>query len=553
MDNKTRLLKNLNEIKKYKEFFNFYPNISSVDDIIDNLHTKIEITHKKCNHQTTQILSEWISKAPYRASRLRFFKSNDINLVCPKCSIVKLQSIIDSLYNREFTIVGFFINTKTKIDIKHNDCNEIFNVRYETLISGKMKCKVCKKSNNFDKESKQDWLLNKLKENGTEDILPQELYKGYNQEILFKHIKCNKTFSETPHNLLRRKNKCPHCNKDVFIINSSNKEFKGDKIEIIQKKMDTYHKDKFKLLSINPDNKITAKIKCLKCNNIFTDYRKKLYTDKLECPHCNITKNNFISTKEKIKSYNEKLKGKFEILDSFTNQNEKIRLKRISCGHIIKRNLNDIFNPRYKDVCPECNRLKRLNSLNHRLETIYNGRFKVLNGLKKYKNNKSSLLFLDTKCGNKFITSFLAILDIDNFKCPNCEIETKDKTSTVKSEVYNKFRGEYLMLSDYIDSKTPIKFKHTTCNHIFFKTKYKFFNSKIPCKECSRKSRSLGMKKAQEKINTKFGKLFTLNGIYINYNTDIPVLCNHCKKIEEVSLHNLLQRRGCKNCKTDFL
>lgn len=550
-NNQSRLLKYLNEIKKYKEFFKFYPDICTTKDIIKNLNNEIKIIHKNCNHETIETLSHWIKNSPYRANRLKFFESNDINLVCPQCCTKEIQKKVDYLYNEEFKIINLFVNTKTKLEIKHIDCNQVFSASYETLMSGKMKCKSCKKNNTFDKNSKQQWLLNKLKEKDIHDIIPQEQYKGYNEKIVFKHLKCNNVFSETPNNLFRRKNKCPYCNQDEFIINSSDKKLEKDRLNIANKRVYEYHGNKFKLLKINSEDKMTVSLRCLTCNNDFVDYRTKLYTNKLICPHCNITMNKFISTKDKINTYNKQLRGKFIILEGFTNQNEKIKIKRVSCGHTIKKSLNDILSPKYKDTCLECDRLKRFENANIRLKEKYNNRFEVLNGIDNYKNTNTILLFLDNKCGNKFSSSFNNILNNKYFKCPSCEI--KNETLVVKSEVYNKFKGEYLMIGDYIDSKTPIKFKHTKCNHIFFKTKYKFFNSKTPCNECRREARSLGMKNAQKKVNNKFKKLFTLKGIYVNSKSRIPVLCNNCNHVEEISLNNLLKRNSCIKCNSQSL
>lgn len=555
------LIKKIKDIEKYKEYFVFSPNISTIEDLEENLDKEVSITHKECNHIETEMLSEWLRKVPYK---LKSAKSKDLKFLCANCSTKELQKKIDYMYNGEFKIVGSFVNTKTKLEIYHTKCDETFTVRYESIMSGKMKCKVCKHSDiNLKKEkeeTKEIWFLNKLKEENLNDFIPQEPYRGYTTEILFKHEKCNKTFSETPRNFFRRKNKCPHCNAEAFIINSSkekvtSKNLTTDKIQLIQNKMDLYYNGEFKYLGINPNDKYTVELEHTKCKRTFIDYRKKLYTNKIECPYCSENKairNNFISIKDKIKIYEDKLEGKFLIIDGFTNQKEKIRVKRVKCGHIIHRSLDELLKTNYSDSCPECKRLDRLESLNTKLELKYNGRIIVLNGKEKYKNNRSSLLFLDNRCNEKFISSFTDVLNSNNFKCPNCETNN-NLTSSIKSEVYTKFKGEYLMLSDYIDSKTPIKFRHTTCNHIFSKTKHQFFNAKIPCTECSKKSRSLGIKKAQEKVNKKFGNLFTIRGIYVNNTTDIPIICNNCNTVEEISLNKLLNRKQCIHCKSKYL
>ena len=67
------------------------------------------------------------------------------------------------------------------------------------------------------------------------------------------------------------------------------------------------------------------------------------------------------------------------------------------------------------------------------------------------------------------------------------------------------------------------------------------------------KNKSLGLEKAQIKANKKFGKLFTLKGIYKNNTTKLPVICNSCNQVEEISIVNLIKRDSCSSCKTSYL
>lgn len=408
--------------------------------------------------------------------------------------------------------------------------------------------------NMYKKRTRTSWaFLRKLKKEKLSQFVPQERYKGRYTKITFLHKSCNKTFEASPDNLFRRKNKCPHCSSDAFLSHMPmTDEALEKKNAIVQAKMDLIYNGEFKFIRINPKDKYTVELQHDKCKKTFIDYRTKLYTNKIVCPHCSDkgNKNNFISISEKIAMYEKRLNGKFKILESFTSQKEKIKLQRVSCGHTINRSLNDVLRKTYKDSCPECRRLKRLDDLNKKLDNKYNGRIKVINGIEKYQNNGSNLLFLDNKCGNSFMSSFTKLLSNELVDCPSCNIKTE--TTLLKDEVYNKYKGEYTVLGEYIDSKTPISFKHNKCNHVFFKTKDKFLQAKIPCKKCRNKSRSLGIKKAQEKVNKKFGNLFSLKGEYINSKSDLIVTCNNCNTIEELPLNKLLNRKRCLHCKSAY-
>ena len=71
---------------------------------------------------------------------------------CPNCRINKKKSQkefeedVYNLYGDEFTIVGEFINTYTKIDIRHNKCGHIINVKPSDFLGKKTYCKYCNQS-----------------------------------------------------------------------------------------------------------------------------------------------------------------------------------------------------------------------------------------------------------------------------------------------------------------------------------------------------------------------------------------------------------------------
>lgn len=543
-----RAIKNLFKIQEYKKDFIFEPNICTKEDLIKNFNKKIKITHKVCKTKTSIKLSDWLYEANLR---LEYLKTNNLEFLCPKCLTNLTQKIIDKKDNDEFIIKNIPFNIKEPITVYHKKCKKTFEKDLRSLLSKTIQCKVCQTKNKEAKrksvEEKQKWFLEKLKHENLDSFIPQEKYIDLNSEILFLHKTCGETFRDKPKNLIRRARKCPLCDC-------------SDKIQplkegtLIKNNISKYHKD-FEFKGLIDDNPALVELKHTICGKTFTDYKKKVYSDKLECPFCKndkITKNNFISLSDKIELYEKKLNYEFKILEGFTTQKDIIKVKKNSCGHTFERSLHYLLTNKDSVNCPECDRLNRLKELEGKLAKKYNDRFIALDGVDNYKNNQSSLLFLDKTCGEKFKSSFTSILNKKDFNCPRCE-GNKNTTSSIKSEVYQKFKGEYLMLGEYIDSKTPILFKHTTCNHVFFKTKYKFFNSKIPCKECAKQNKSLGLEKAQIKANKKFGKLFTLKGIYKNNTTKLPVICNSCNQVEEISIVNLIKRDSCSNCKASYL
>ena len=50
---------------------------------------------------------------------------------------------IYNIYKNEYTVIGQYINAKTKIEIKHNICNHIFKMEPGNILSGQQ-CPYCK-------------------------------------------------------------------------------------------------------------------------------------------------------------------------------------------------------------------------------------------------------------------------------------------------------------------------------------------------------------------------------------------------------------------------
>jgi hypothetical protein len=211
-----------------------------------------------------------------------------------------------------------------------------------------------------------------------------------------------------------------------------------------------------------------------------------------------------------------------------------------------------------KNGCKECKRIDRLNDLKDKLKLKYDGRYELIDNEYKYKTNKTPLMFYDNKCKSRIRSSFDLLLNKKRFNCPNCEYKKGNykkeiTTEVLRHEVFDKFKGEYVLVGQYEDSTTKILFRHVKCQRVFNMTRANFLRTKTPCKECYKASKALGINKAQEKLNSKFGRLFTLHGEYKNMHTKIPITCNNCKITKEESLSNRLRRTCCPNCKKEFL
>jgi len=139
--------------------------------------------------------------------------SKNVLVIQPKTQLQFEKEVFD-LYKNEYTILGEYINTSTKIKVRHN-CNDCNNYIFETRPSDFLKDHKCPKCQHRSykkttSEFKQE-IYNLVKD---EYIVLGE-YKNNNTKILMKHNcdKCgNYEWRISPNNFLRG-NRCPVCNE----------------------------------------------------------------------------------------------------------------------------------------------------------------------------------------------------------------------------------------------------------------------------------------------------------------------------------------------------
>lgn len=96
---------------------------------------KLKIKHKKCN----KIFEMKASKFLY-GQRCPYCRNNR------KKTKEEFEKEVYDLYGDEFTIVGGFVNTYTKIDLFHNKCKHTITVKPSDFLLKKTYCKYCNQS-----------------------------------------------------------------------------------------------------------------------------------------------------------------------------------------------------------------------------------------------------------------------------------------------------------------------------------------------------------------------------------------------------------------------
>lgn len=144
-----------------------------------------------------------------------------IDSCCPTCSRKKqktpeeFRKEVFKMYGNEYCVIGNYINRSTKINFKHNKCNNIFFMSPTNFLSGH-KCPNC--SHGSIRYTKEEY-LKKFKSKENFEII--DLYVGYKNKkesrtkMTLKCKKCNNLFERSMLYCTKNFIYCPFCESDT--------------------------------------------------------------------------------------------------------------------------------------------------------------------------------------------------------------------------------------------------------------------------------------------------------------------------------------------------
>lgn len=216
-----------------------------------------------------------------------------------------------------------------------------------------------------------------------------------------------------------------------------------------------------------------------KCKTKFTCSMLRLLNNQVSCPYCTPKSTN-VTEEMFIKKLKENTNDTVEYISGYNGLSKPCNFKCKKCGNKWSIKPYSVFK---SGGCPKCNikesREKRKEK-NYKLfiEAIKD-KFELIG---EYKNFNDSVFLKCNKCNHKWKAVPYNLVKNDT-GCPNCKnIENATlKASTTdeyKEKIYELFKNEYVVLGEYVNSKTEIKMKHTKCNNEFTITPSTMLNNR---------------------------------------------------------------------------
>lgn len=151
------------------------------------------------------------------------------------------------------------------------------------------------------------------------------------------------------------------------------------------------------------------------------------------------------------------------------------------------------------------------------IEDKYNGEYEIL---EKYINTHTPILTKHNKCGHEWYVRPHDLLS--GHGCPACGIEkyaSKKRLTLKEFEVKFKqiTKGEMLLLSDYINSRTKVKVRCNVCGYEWQVTPNNILSKNSSCPVCKESHGEMAIKNYLIKNNIKYKRQYKIEECkYIN-------------------------------------
>ena len=110
----------------------------------------------------------------------------------------------------EYTVVGTYVNAKTKIEMLHNECKTLYEVRPDDFIRGRRCPKCAKTKRGLSRRITNETFLERVDKLVGAEYTFNEPYQTWETKISVTHNSCGYTYKVVPNSFLCGK-RCPKC------------------------------------------------------------------------------------------------------------------------------------------------------------------------------------------------------------------------------------------------------------------------------------------------------------------------------------------------------
>lgn len=258
-----------------KDVFSKYGNEYTVLGTYLGTHKKVKVKHNVCGKEFEITPSSLLSG---RGCRDCGYKRNGDNR---RYTQEEFEKKLFEKYGNEYQVVGKYINSQTKIKVKHLTCGRILDMLPASLLHGNG-CTHCK--HREGRLITNDDFKKHLKEVVGDEYIPLTEYTGALNKVVFKHKVCGNVFEMRPNNIFNGQ-RCPHC---FGTPKKTDEEFRQAVFSLVG--------DEYVFLDKYVNAKAKLRVMHDVCGNVY-EVTPDDFLRGYRCPYCNSPKGETIITK----------------------------------------------------------------------------------------------------------------------------------------------------------------------------------------------------------------------------------------------------------------
>lgn len=222
--------------------------------------TKVEVIHNKCGYK-------------YMVTPSHFLTGTR----CPSCfgknrkTTEQYKKEVYDIFGNEYEILSEYVNAKTKVTVKHNLCNYVYEVAPFSILKGHG-CQRCFGSMKYT----NDEFIEKVFELVGNEYSVLSSYNGWDGKVRFKHNSCGHEYEAGAGKFLFGR-RCPSCAGNIQKTNEQFikqlKELVGEEYTLVSKyisakeRVRIKHNCCFHTYEVTPDNFLRGR-RCRYCSNM---------------------------------------------------------------------------------------------------------------------------------------------------------------------------------------------------------------------------------------------------------------------------------------------
>ena len=321
---------------------------------------------------------------------------------CPYCSsnhrktTAEFEEQVFNKFGDEYQVIGQYVNSKTKIKIRHNSCGNEILIAPKTILQGKG-CKICTLKNKTKTTQKYKNEVAKIV--GNEYTVTGE-YINASTKIPMQHNVCGNTFLVSPNHFLSRKSRCPYCAGNIKMTP-----------EMFSERVSSSTDNEYEVQGQYVD--YTTKVLLIhhKCNNTYMVTPKQFIFGN-RCPYCARThKKSQGQFEQEVKDL---VGNEFVVIGTYVNDSTKIEFRHNKCSQVISMNPNSFLQGSRCGFCAK-NKKKNLDDFKRNVFEQVDDEYTVIG---KYVNSATKIAIKHNDCKTVYQVTPNSFLSGN--RCPNC-------------------------------------------------------------------------------------------------------------------------------------